>query len=150
MTIKHKKRWILTIILFSFFSITCRKDIPVSNAELEKLFGTWEWSQSSGGFAGQTITAATAGYSQAIEFKKNGVCIWYKNGKHTNKMQFILTKGSSIYTAGIVPLIKYKDTGLFDKEDTHMTQSLTFGGNDTLFLYDECYDCYTNVYIRQK
>ena len=151
MIIKHQKHWIFSIIVFSFLATTCRKDIPVPNAGLEKLFGTWDWVQSSGGLTGQTTTPATTGYSQAVEFKKNGVCIWYKNGKHTDKMQFTLTEGSSIYTAGgTAHLIKYKDTGLFDKNNAQVAQSVTFGGEDTLFLRDECYDCYTNVYVRQK
>ena len=151
MTTKHQKLWILAIVVFSFLAMTCRKDIPVpKNKGFEKLFGSWNWVQSSGGFAGQTITPATDGYSQTVEFKKNGIYIRYKNGKRTDKMQFTLTEGSSIYTIGLAYLIKYKNTGPIDKNNTHTIQSVTFGGQDTLFLRDECYDCYTSIYVKRK
>lgn len=148
---RYQKFWILAIAAFSFLAMTCRKNIAIpKNTDFEKLFGSWNWVQSSGGFAGQIITPTTEGYSQTVEFKKNGVYIRYKNGKRTDKMQFTLTEGSSIYTTGLAHLIKYKNTGPIDKDNTHMTQSVTFGGQDTLFLRDECYDCYTTIYIKRK
>ncbi len=147
---KTKKTfWTFTIVTFSLFLTTCRKDISLPSPDLEKLFGSWEWVQSSGGFGGQTTTPISAGYSHTVEFNKNGIYKWYKDGKLQDKMKFTATEGSSIYTTGTAFLIKYKDTGLFDKNENPTTQRVTFGGQDTLFLSDECYDCYGHIYIRK-
>jgi hypothetical protein len=150
MTTRHQKHWTIAIVALSFCFTTCRKDISVPSTDLDKLFGTWNWIQSSGGFAGQINSPATSGYSQTIEFNKNGIYKIYKDGKQKDKMKFTLTNGTSIYNTGTAYLIKYKDIGLFDKNDHSVTQSVKFGGQDTLFLNDECYDCYGHIYIRQK
>lgn len=113
--------WTIAIVTISLFLTACRKDISLPSQDLEKLFGTWNWVQSSGGFGGQTTSSATAGYSQTIEFNKNGIYKWYKDGKLQDKMKFTVTEGSSIYTTGTAFLIKYKDIRLFDKNDLPTT-----------------------------
>lgn len=150
MTTKPQKLFLVTIMTLLFSVTACKKDISIPNPELEKLFGTWNWVQSSGGFSGQAITPTTAGYSQTVEFNQNGSYKIYENGKQKDKMKFSLSSGNSIHSTETAYLIKYKDSGLFDKENNSVTQSVRFGGNDTLFLSDECYDCYQHIYIRQK
>jgi hypothetical protein len=149
MTTMHQKLWIIAIVTFSFFMMTCRKDISVPDTNLEKLFGTWNWVQSTGGFGGQTITPTTTGYSQTVEFGKNGINKIYKNGKQQDKYKFTLTLGTSIHSTGLAYLINYKHTGLFHYNESITAQSIMFGGQDSLFLCDEASDGYDNIYTRK-
>ena len=84
MTTRYQKRWTAGIAIFSFFLTSCSKDISIPNPELEKLFGFWNWIQSSGGIGGQTITPATVGYSQTVEYNNNGIYKIYKDGIQAN------------------------------------------------------------------
>ena len=139
----HRKFWAIAVVLVLFSFTACRKEIVVPTPELEKLFGTWDWVSSSGGFGGDTYSPATAGFSKKIAFGKNGVCKTYKNGAEEEKMKFTLLMGESIYSVDKMPLIRYKGK-LFD------TQSVHFQGQDTLLLGEECSDCYMHIYTRQK
>lgn len=147
----NAKRKVLTVVIASLFLTTCKKEVVLPNQNLEKLFGTWEWVSSSGGWAGRTLTPASEGYSQQIEFTEKGVYKVYINDKVENKMEFTITENSSsIYTSQTVYMIKYKATGLFKKNKSvfDMSQTFKFSG-DTLWLADECYDCFGHIYIRK-
>jgi hypothetical protein len=139
-----------TIIGLSFSIMACRKDVSLPDPSFEKLFGTWEWVWAYGGFQGATITPSTAGYSQTIEFKENGIYKIYENGEQKDKMEFTLTDQTSALNTNNRYLIKYKDTGLFDKNDYTISQYASFGGQDTLFLNDSCSDCFQYIYVRKK
>jgi hypothetical protein len=151
MRIREQKFWMAAVLVVSVLLTTCRKDISLPNQDLEKLFGSWNWVQSSGGFAGQTTTPATVGYTKSLEFNKNGIYKSYKNEKQQEKFKFSLTEGTSISSTGTAYLIEYKDLGFFHKKTTSMSQqSVWFGGQDTLFLNDEAFDGFFNVYTRIK
>jgi hypothetical protein len=128
----------------------CRKDITTPNSEAEKLFGKWMWIQSSGGIGGNSKSPKTEGYSNSIEFSDKGIYKTFKDGKQTDKMEYSLSEGKSIYLPGKGTIIEFKDIGLFDKDNTPLKQSMQFFGNDTLFLSEECYDCYSHLYVREK
>jgi hypothetical protein len=141
---------ILFIVLISSFMGACRKDITTPNSASEKLFGKWTWIQSSGGIGGNLKSPKTEGYSNSIEFSDKGIYKTFKDGKQTDKMKYSLTEGKSIYLPGKGIIIEFKDIGLFDKDNTPLKQSMQFFGNDTLFLSEECYDCYSHLYVREK
>lgn len=141
--------WTIAVVTVSRFLTTCKKNISLPSPELEKLFGSWEWVQSSGGFGGQTTTPTSSGDSQTVEFNKNGIYKWYKGDKLQHKMKFSVTEYQSVYTTSPSFVIKYKDTRLFVNKDFPITQTVTFGGQDSLFLNDECNDCYNHIYIRK-
>jgi hypothetical protein len=149
MTTRQQKLWTVALVATaSLFLTTCRKDISVPNPDLEKLFGTWDWVGTYCGWSGAS-SPATVGYSQTVEFNKNGIYKMYHDGKQTDKRKFTLTEGSSIYTSGTAYLINYKDTKLFKKKN-YTTQSVTFAGQDTLFLNDEAYDGCGDTYVKHK
>ncbi len=151
MTTRNQKLWVFAIVMLSFFMTTCRKDISVPNQDLDKLFTTWNWVQSTGGFAGQVTSPATTGYSQTIEFGRDGIYKRYKNGKLLDKFKFTLSEGTSIFSTGSAFLIKYEQTGIFSSNDSPMiSQSIKFSGQDTLFLNDEVYDGYSNIYTKSN
>jgi len=147
MRLKHQKLFTIAILALSLFIASCRKDISVPDASLEKLFGKWNWVQTSG-YSG-IITPATAGYSSSIEFKKTGICKSYENGKEQYKLKFTLAKGTSIYSTGTAYLIKYKQPGLFPSKAPTLAESIRFGIQDTLFLSEETSNGNSYAYIKQ-
>lgn len=147
----QRKKHIFFILFFFIFLVNCNKDVSVPNEYLEKLFGSWTWMQSSGGFTGgQTTTPMTEGYSQDVEFNRNGIYKLYQDGKQKEKMKFSLTEEPSNNSTGIKYIIKYDDAGIITQNKLVDTQSILFEGEDTLFLNDQCVDCYGHTYIRQK
>ena len=138
---RKNKNIILAITVLITF-VGCRKDISLQDPSLEKLFGKWDWVNSSGGIAGGTRTPASEGYTFIIEFSKKGIYKTFKNGEvfWVKQGKFSLEKGTSIYHTGEANLINYKD------EDRK--QEIKFAG-DTLYLDDQCYDCYSNVYVKK-
>lgn len=96
---------------------------------------------------GQFVSPSTEGYSLLIEYKPNGVYKKYKNGKKVSKMTFRFLHGTSIYSADATYLIEYSD-GPRNKV-RRGADSFRFGGPDTLFLFNECYDCFVEVYVRK-
>lgn len=143
------KTQILFIVLISAFMSTCRKDITTPNSELEKLFGKWTWIQSAGGW-GNFKSPQTEGYTSIVEFSNKGIYKTFKDGKQSDKMKYSLSESKSIYLPGKGIIIEFKDVGLFDKDNAPLKQSIQFFGNDTLFLSEECYDCYSHLYVREK
>jgi hypothetical protein len=146
---KFKFNWILFVLIVLNVN-ACRKDISVPNSESEKLFGKWTWIQSAGGIGGNFKSPKTEDYTSSIEFSDKGIYKTYKDGKQTDKMKYSLSEGKTIYLPGKGILIEFKDVGLFDKDNAPLKQSMQFFGNDTLFLSEECYDCYGHLYVREK
>lgn len=142
-------RWILSIMSGLLFMTACKKDISLPNENLEQLFGTWEWVQSSGGIGGVSINTTSEGYTKTIEFNSDGTYKWYKNGKLKDKMKFTVIEGPSIYSSSNGYLIKYNDTGLFDQNDHPISQNIKFYGQDILLLHEECNDCFGHIYVRK-
>lgn len=140
--------------LSSFFSFTlilllvssCSKDIDLPNADAEKLIGNWLWINSSGGFSGAIINPSTEGYTKKVEFRKDGLYAEFRNDKVVENTQFLILKDESIRSAYEVYQINYVYS---NGQSNIFKQSFNFQGNDTLILMDECYDCYTHIYIRE-
>jgi hypothetical protein len=135
--------FVLLAILFS----TCKKDISIPDPDFKKLFGTWEWVQSSGGFSGQTTTPASEGYTFTDKYKSNGVLIIYKNGNRTERMTYKFSEGTSILSNQPAYLIEYRD-GTFSKKEV-VSQLFKFAGEDTLYLFDNSDDGFTHIYVRK-
>ena len=137
----YKAVRLLSILFFSFLSISCIEGISVPQPEFERLFGKWKWIESSGGFAGQILSPSTEHYEKYIEYLRKGIHKVYKNDKKESQMKFKFKEGKSIFSHKPGYLIEYADGRM---------QSFKFGGKDTLYLYEECMDCYSHVYIKQK
>jgi hypothetical protein len=142
------------VIVISFTALivvisSCRKEISLPDESLSKLFGSWEWVQTSGGFADTLVTPATEGYTQSVDFSSKGIYKIYRNGTLQDKLKFTLSQGNSIFHDSTANLITYENTGLGTTDEDYIKQSIRFGGEDTLFLYEECWDCYSYIYIRK-
>ena len=149
-----KFKGIFALAFLAILLTNCKKDQDLRqdqkqdqeiNSELE---GTWIWLKSTGGFAGTTQTPTSEGYSLTIEFSDDGYQK-FQDGELVISSDYSITEEGSINFPGIVPIISYdisfppNNTGMMEK------QSFVFGGTDTLFLSDECYDCFFHIYIKE-
>ena len=144
-----KLSFTLLPLCFILLARTCGKEIQLSNPELKKLLGRWEWIETSGGFAGKIITPVKAGYTDEIEFNKEGIFQEFKNGKLQDKKRFSITKEKSNLIGDSAYIIA------FDSMDSSFVraiqkQSVSFKGSDTLLLNEECFDCFSSLWIRKK
>ena len=137
----YKAVLFLSILFFSFLSISYIEGISVPQPEFEHLFGKWKWIESSGGFAGQTLSPSTEHYEKRIEYLRKGIYKVYKNDKKESQTKFKFKEGKSIFSRKLGYLIEYADGRI---------QSFKLEGKDTLYIYEECMDCYSHVYIKQK
>ncbi len=146
---QNKFKILFILLILAIIATNCRKEIIVPDPELENLFGNWEWIQTSGGIGGITFTPATEGYTIELEFNKNGIYKSFKDGKKTEKRKFYLTEGQSILSSETAYIIEYDKTGLFNCNTHIVNQSVEFAGQDTLYLHDECWDCYGYIYVKK-
>jgi hypothetical protein len=139
---------IFRLSFFAFMTtslVNCAGKISEHDSVIRKLYGTWDWVESSGGFDGGTITPAKAGFHKSIEFNIDGIYTLSIDGIEKEKTEFSLSKEKSIY-ASSAWTVKYGTS----TEKRSNLQSIKFGGKDTLFLSDECYDCYRHIYTRKR
>lgn len=129
-----------TTILISLLAVLlfgCGK-IDTPNAESEKIFGTWRFVYSSGGFSGAGNSSYDA--TDTYEYAENGTFSHRKGGQLIDQMSFSLQLGPSIMSQTDQLLIHY-GAGSYK-------QSFQIS-NDTLFLSDEVYDGFQYVFVKQ-
>lgn len=146
---KHHKLFVLVLLAVCLLFSSCRKDISLPDPSLSKLFGNWEWVQTSGGFAGEIITPQSGGDTWSVEFNSNGIFKHYKNGKKVDKQKYTLSAGTSMLTNATAWFINYENASILDKTGPHLPQTFRFGGQDSLFISDEAFDGYNYVYVRK-
>lgn len=129
------KKWILILLLASF-TINCSNDDEININQ--KLIGEWKWIESSGGIQGETINPQTTGENRNIEITSDKIK-YFTNGVLISEFDYYLIKGESIRTNEKIDLMVYEN----DRK-----QSIVLNENK-LILYDECYDCYQNEYIKE-
>ncbi|PIQ21117.1 MAG: hypothetical protein COW65_11040 [Cytophagales bacterium CG18_big_fil_WC_8_21_14_2_50_42_9] len=105
------------------------------------LAGNWQWVSSNGGITGQDHqTPASTNTQLVIQFTSDNQFFRYQNGVKTEETTYILQQGKSIYDAsGQSNIMIINGTG------TRYSYRLE---NNELYLFDECYDCYTHHYVR--
>ena len=128
------KKWIL-ILAVTTSIINCSNE--TENSLNVQIVGKWKWTESSGGIKGETINPQTTGDNRTIEITPDRV-MYFVNGELTSESKYQLRKGESIRTTENTDLMIYEN----DRK-----QSVVII-NERLILYDECYDCYQNEYIR--
>ena len=124
----------LVIIILSIFLVACDSGIDPDS----KLLNRWQWVSSSGGFAGTVQTPSTTGEEITIEFSSKK----YKkfvNGSLTEDLRYKVKLEESIFSTEDEEIINYSNG---------WRQSYLIR-NDTLFLSDQCYDCFGHIYIRE-
>lgn len=121
--------------------IGCKKEPEIQEYDVHQLYGKWELKIQSGGFFGINIDYDTIEDTESLEFTANGISRLYRNEELILQRNYIIVRGKSMYTQDSLYKIQYE-------QDLALV-SFEFGTNDTLFLGEECYDCYTYTYIRK-
>lgn len=102
-----------------------------------QLLDSWQWVSSSGGIAGVIQTPASTGDQVVIEFSDK-TYEKYVNGSLDEDLGYRVKMEESIFSTDLEEIITYSNG---------WRQSYMIRG-DTLFLSDECYDCFGHVYVR--
>ncbi|HLG35787.1 MAG TPA: hypothetical protein VI757_12970 [Bacteroidia bacterium] len=141
----------MTLVSLSFILLaqTCSKEITLPDSELKKIFGKWEWIETSGGFAGKIMTPAKTGTTDEIEFSTQGIFQEFKNGKLQDKKRFSITKDKSILKGDSAYIISFSSIDSSFRRAIQK-QSVSFTGSDTLLLNEECFDCFSSIWVRKK
>ena len=132
-----KKTILLSLLVVLLFG--CGK-INTPNAEAEKIFGTWRFVYSSGGFSGAGNSSYDA--NDTYEYEENGTFSHRKDGQLLDQSSFSLQLGPSITSQTDQLLIHYG--GVLQQ----MTQSCQIH-HDTLMLSDEVFDGFQYVFVKQ-
>lgn len=129
------KRIFLTLIVIALLaSCSSKENRPIST----EIFGTWKWVKSTGGVSGTTETPESTGNQVILEISEETIKK-YVNGVLESELSYFIVQGQSIWTPIVSNIIIYENDS---------RQSVELDG-DNLTLYDECYDCFQNEYIRQ-
>jgi hypothetical protein len=130
----------ILLSLLAVFVFGCGK-INTPNTESEKIFGTWRFVNSSGGFSG----AGNASYdaTDTYEYKENGTFSHYKGSQLLHQSSFSLQLGPSI-TSQTDQLLVHYGNGMSQQ----LSQSFNIH-HDTLLLSDEVFDGFQYVFVKQ-
>ena len=133
-----KKNFYILIIL-TFISFGCRKDIEFPNENLKNLTGSWSLYSTSGGFNGEIYyTKSTNEY--VIEFSNKGIYKRFEGEKKKLKSKY------SIYYSTETEFGKDYYAIKIDKESNN--QLIIKLSPDTLILSDNANDGYASIFIK--
>jgi|SRR5690554_94333 len=122
----------IALSFVALFALSCN----VLKKEASGYNGTWILEQKSGGFTGRTITPEK---ETKLVIKKDKM-FSYENGTLIAESDFKIEKGKVIQSTELQDIIISNQI---------KKQSISVKG-DTLIIADQCYDCFTYVYLRKK
>jgi hypothetical protein len=123
-------------IVFSILCLfcACTKD---NNGTLT---GKWEWVKSSGGISGRIQTPASTGKNVYLEISSNRIKS-FENGNLVLDYEYSIQTKKSLLT-------NVEQEMIVDNQNNNIPQTFIVKGT-TLYLNDECFDCYQSVYLRR-
>lgn len=129
---------IFTILTLVSCSIINSDSKTNSNSSESEIIGQWKWIQSTHGWAGQTFTPESVGYTQQLNYFADNTFSHFqadtlvKSGKYSLEKQ----NGSLV--------ISYETAS----KDWYPDQRVEFKTNDIIELLYSCFDCPANTYKR--
>lgn len=130
-----KTKLVLLLFALSFLGIACdpeEAEPPISKT----LIGSWQWESSSGGITGDSFTPQSTGKHIVYTFTSDGELNIYENQQKIKQTTYVVSKDKSIYTGKEEDIL---DSPGLPKSSFRIT-------DNRLYLYNECYDCYTSSY----
>jgi len=104
------------------------------------VIGSWSWIKSVGGIAGWELTPPPA---VRIEYSKDGVFSYYRNDTLVSTTSYTITLERARMSFLNVDVIHYGDSLRFVPQQFLIV-------DDTLHLFDQCVDCYSHRYVRER
>lgn len=129
----------LSATVLVFLCASC--SVLSSDTGAEQLIGSWRWLNSTGGFAGWTISPDSTGYSERlVRFRPDNSFSAYRADTLFQSGRYSLeqTDGETI--------VSYETSD----DEWLPRQRVEFKGKDTLVLVDLCDDCYRSTYHRAE
>ena len=122
---------------------------PADLAEVQQqLTGSFDWIESSGGFAGQQFTPASTGYAVRLEFAADRVRA-YRDGALVGEARITVAEDRQRESPTPVYLVQYRPSlpvfpfAAFEEQYLHIT------GKYTVQLSDPCCDLYSHTFSKQ-
>ena len=135
----------LFVLSLPLLTAGCSTQTGPSEFPLEEIYGSWDWIKSVGGFAGETKTPSSTGYTMRLVFNTNGTFEWYRADTLMASARFtILRDECPCITSESVDIIHYADGGQL------VNQEISLISSDTLSLVACCCDCYEDMYVRME
>jgi len=133
---------IISILFIVLVFFSCKKDqeVEAPAGPFDNLYGQWEWVYSFGGIAGQYINPDSVGYEVSIHFNSNGLFYYYRDDTLLWSDTYNVRELTGSNTFNYI--IEYGDS------QTYPDQFMELIKSDTLFLVDNCLDCYESLYVR--
>ena len=110
-------------------------DVPVD------LFGTWEYTGTSGGIAGESRVPRPSDPRITVEFRRDGTAVFRRDGEVARTLRYRIANEPSIYHGADMPVLYYDEEAL-----GRVIQVLDEGR--TLSLSDNVYDGLSLTYRR--
>jgi hypothetical protein len=102
------------------------------------VLGSWRWIKSIGGFAGWELRPPP---SIRITYSKDGIFSYYRNDTLDATTTYTIVRKPTIMNPVSGDIIHYGDSLRFVPQAFLIV-------NDTLYLFDQCIDCYSHWYVR--
>jgi len=135
--------FIASVCLTIFVTGCATTYAPTTPVEHE-LVGTWRWIKSVGGFAGETRTPETEGYTKTVQFTGDGTYRLYVDGQHQVTFDYVLKHEYNQWLRETADVIHF-----FHKGKPQPDRAYHIRG-DTLSLAGLCADCFSDVYVRMN
>jgi hypothetical protein len=94
-------------------------------------------ANGTGGVYGKTLTPASEGYTESMEFKATRMVEFRRNNVVSSEKTFSIAHDTKISNLPIINLADVPTWGYSVK-------------GDSLFLYDVCQTCYDHKYVKTK
>ena len=128
--------WVV-VIFGILISPGCKKS---ESLEFSQLYYTWEWVRSNGGIGGVVMTPDSEGYTQSVKFEENGTYTRYRNDTIVSSGTYTITRAQS--------LLDQQEYDMVTFDDGSPSQAITMLSDNALTLREDCFDCFTHVYLR--
>ena len=144
---KRSHNILISLLFTSFFLSACKKEANAPSADAKKLFGTWEWFDSSGGYSGGGM-ADSDDNKHTLKFSKDGKITKYEKGIKAGVGTFSFTNKTNHATNGTTQFyIEIKNQRGKRKMDSKQYFVIT---SDTLYLAPtEISDSYMQHYKKK-
>ena len=125
--------YLLLLIPFSFLNCTNIDE----NINEVKVIGNWNWIESTGGIDGRTETPASTGNHIRLEISRNFIKKFVDDVEVFELIYSIQTRQSILFGENRDMIIL----------ENNFNQTIELSENQ-LILFDECNDCFQNVYVK--
>ncbi len=128
---------LFTILFIVLVTVSCKK-INTPTVDSKKLFGTWIYKYSSGGFSGGTTKVHPE--NTKFKFTEKGILYVYIDNKKFSKNKYTIELKKTITSTQLHQAIVYSDNSY---------QTFLFLDENNLLINDEFYDGYNHHFVRE-